>query len=356
MIPVLNQSNRNPTVDTFRGIAILLVVLYHFNYTVYMGSLGVDLFFVISGFLVGGLLVKDFRKGETIHFRQFFLKRGFKIWPSYYFFLFIAGVLGYVLYRNTNPELLPASWWKYIFFYQNYTTDLTQNIEWIYAHAWSLCVEEHFYIVLAVIFITVQRFGGSRTLTATIVLLILIGIISKVLTFYLTGHKDTYFTTHNRIDALGWGVLLNIFVSYSDWLQKYRYKILTFFVLLILFAVTFKYYFMADEFFKKVVFRSVVPILFAGMLGGLYYLVIPFTTPLRIVGYYSYNWYLWHPFTAFAVMKFIGAGWWQLCAYLVISFTAAVTFTVLIEEPFLALRKRIFKRRRLRAAVAGTNF
>jgi peptidoglycan/LPS O-acetylase OafA/YrhL len=318
-----------------------------------MGSLGVDLFFVISGFLVGGLLVKDYQSNKKIIFSSFFLRRGFKIWPSYYVFLLIAGVFGYMLYRNTNPEQLPDSWWKYIFFYENYTNDPSKDVEWIYGHAWSLCVEEHFYILLPLIFTVVQRFGDIRWLTAAELILNFVGITSKVLTISLTDNNDTYFPTHNRIDALAWGVLLNIFISYSDWLKEFRYKIVAFFILLVIFFVCFKYYFMAEDFFKKVVFRSVVPILFAGMLGSLYYIVIPFTAPLRIFGYYSYNWYLWHPFISFAIMKNLGTGMQALCLYLVISFGAAILFTKLIEEPFLELRKRVFGRNERQRVVAA---
>lgn len=112
----LKSPERNTTLDIFRAFAILGVVLYHFNFTIYHGTLGVDLFFVISGFLVGGLLIKDFQREKKIVFTEFFMRRGFKIWPSYYFYLLIGGILAYIMYHKTNPGLLPSNWWRYIFF------------------------------------------------------------------------------------------------------------------------------------------------------------------------------------------------------------------------------------------------
>jgi peptidoglycan/LPS O-acetylase OafA/YrhL len=342
ILKTLNHSERNSTVDIFRAAAIIAVVLFHFQHTLYIGYLGVDMFFVISGFLVGGLLIKDFKSGKRISFADFFFKRGFKIWPSYYFFLIVTGILGYFIFRYSNPDLIPSDWLKYIYFYKNYSPLGLDNSEWIYAHAWSLCVEEHFYIILPVLFILVQRYGNLKSLIVIIVILILVGNISKFITFYFTESKDTYFTTHNRIDALAWGVLLNILISCSDFVKRYRYKIITFIITLIVFIALIKIYFVSSDFFKIVLFRSVVPVLFTIMIGSLYYIHIPFMRPLSIIGYYSYNWYLWHPIVAIITIKTLGAGITGLIVYLVASFSAAFIFTSIIEEPFLAIRKRLF--------------
>lgn len=342
---ILKSPDRNPTIDVFRAAAILMVVLYHFDYTIYMGSMGVDLFFVISGFLVGGLLLKDYDAGSRINFATFFLKRGFKIWPSYYFFLLLGGIIGYALFVDSQPELMPSNWFKYIFFYKNYITDN----EWIFGHAWSLCVEEHFYIILPLIFLVIQRYGNFKSLVISLTTLILIGNISKVLTFYLSESQETYFATHNRLDALAWGVLLKLWITSNDFVERYRYKLITFFITAILFLILIKLYFVAPEFFKKVVFRATVPVFFAILIASLYYVDLSFLKPLRLIAYYSYNWYLWHPIVAVLVSKYLGTGTIGLAIYLAVSFLMAVIFTAYIEQPFLKLRQRVFPTKALSA-------
>src|SRR6478609_13300 len=79
----LSSPERNSAVDVFRAVAIIAVALYHFKEILPLGYIGVDLFFVISGLLVGGILTRSFARGERINFPKFFLQRGFKIWPSY---------------------------------------------------------------------------------------------------------------------------------------------------------------------------------------------------------------------------------------------------------------------------------
>src|ERR1700683_3378270 len=91
---------REIELDFVRGIAILLVVDYHSGknailtrpltllHLAHPGWMGVDIFFVLSGFLIGGLLVKEWKVKGRIDSRRFLIRRGFKIWPQYYFFLF----------------------------------------------------------------------------------------------------------------------------------------------------------------------------------------------------------------------------------------------------------------------------
>lgn len=102
-LKILNNPDRNSSVDFFRGIAIISVVIFHYNNLFPLGNLGVDLFFVISGLLVGGLLNKSLKAEKRINFFRFFLQRGFKIWPSYYAFILIGSLIAFLFYHKTDP-------------------------------------------------------------------------------------------------------------------------------------------------------------------------------------------------------------------------------------------------------------
>jgi peptidoglycan/LPS O-acetylase OafA/YrhL len=84
-IKILTNTNRSTVIDFYRGLAILAAVAFHYNHALPMGYLGVDLFFVISGYLVGGILINYFNAGN-VPFWKFVLQRGLKIGPSYFFF------------------------------------------------------------------------------------------------------------------------------------------------------------------------------------------------------------------------------------------------------------------------------
>lgn len=156
----LSNPQRNSSVDFFRGIAIISVVIFHFNNFLPMGNLGVDLFFVISGLLIGGLLNKNLEADRKINFFKFFLQRGFKIWPSYYAFLIFGSLVALCFYHSKHQDQIIPLWdmKRYLFFYQNYTG---APFHWSFDHVWSLCVEEHFYILLPILFILIQTFASD---------------------------------------------------------------------------------------------------------------------------------------------------------------------------------------------------
>src|ERR1043165_9002825 len=88
------MGSRNQSLDVLRGVAVLLVIGCHLHYYRLWakgGWCGVDLFFVLSGFLVSGLLFQEYKNTGTIQFRRFILRRGMKIWPAFYVFLFVIG-------------------------------------------------------------------------------------------------------------------------------------------------------------------------------------------------------------------------------------------------------------------------
>jgi peptidoglycan/LPS O-acetylase OafA/YrhL len=347
VITRLRDPRRNSALDVYRGIAILSVVLFHFYHYFPYGYLGVDLFFVISGILIGGILTQDFFENRKIRFLKFILQRGFKIWPSFYAFIFLGTLIAHILYRNIAPDqIIPLSDMpRYLFFYQNYTG---MPFHWSFDHVWSLCVEEHFYLILPLMLIVIQSLSINRKkalLYFGIIGLIVFGIVAKFLVYHLTRSQDTYSATHNRLDALAWGVLLIVLIKQNK-LPLQKTKRIFFFclgIVMLICAVIFDKY-GNSSYYHKTIFQSIVPISFFMMIAGTYHMNISKALPIRIMGYYSYNWYLWHPIVVIIIVNQVGANLLGFVIYFLLSFALAMLFTTLIEEPLLKLRATFMSR------------
>ena len=349
VIKVLKSESRNSAVDVFRGLAIIVVVLFHFNHLLPFGYLGVDLFFVISGLLVGGLITKEFRQTGSVNFFRFFLQRGFKIWPSYYFFLIFGTLFAYLVYSESHPDQLigPGDALRYFFFYQNYTGE---PLHWSFDHVWSLCVEEHFYILLPLLFLSVRLlFAESNRRNAVyafVIGAIVTGIVMKAASWFLTTGKDTYSATHNRIDALAWGVLLNLIITdFGSRLKTFAGLKYLFLIGVAIFALTLYFHLsLGSIIFQKIIFHSIVSFSFFLMIFGLYFVDFTKWYPVRFVAYYSYNWYLWHPPFVMIVTDYFGVTFAGVVVFLIGSFGMAVMSTTLVEEYFLRKRKDVLNR------------
>ncbi len=349
---IINSPDRISSVDIFRSVAIIAVVIFHFNHQLPFGFLGVDLFFLVSGLLVGGILTRDFENGKKINFFKFILQRGFKIWPSYYIFILVGSLVALCFYHTTNPDQIIPLWdlKRYLFFYQNYTG---LPFHWSFDHVWSLCVEEHFYILLPLLFLIIQNFIQERNKTKAlfifVIFMIIAGIVFKYFSYYFTNGKDTDVATHNRIDALAWGILLNLIITYyGEKIKSVKFIFITFSSGLIIFITTLYFSIKFNNIlFEKIYFHSIIPVSFFLMLLGLYFLNFSKLKFLRFIAYYSYNWYLWHPIFVIYFTKHIGNTIIGLLTYLLVTFLIAVIATVFIEEKFLKKRKvvldRIFK-------------
>lgn len=216
-------------LDFLRGIAIILVFFRHqylFEFTHNMGWIGVDLFFVLSGFLVSGLLFKEYLKFGYIKPKRFLIRRGFKIYPIYY--------LSYPIY-------LVAMLYKDEFSMIGLLSDLTftQNYFWgwgyAYSASWSLAVEEHFYFGFSIILWLGLRFNriklqidnstkGLKHFELVLVIIMAICLVLRLISnFYHPERCAENFTmTHLRIDSLLMGVLISyLFYFRKEILQKF---------------------------------------------------------------------------------------------------------------------------------------
>ncbi len=207
------MKQRIKVLDFLRGVAILLVMLRHSKLsaiTTQTGWIGVDLFFVLSGFLVSGLLFAEYKKNGSIRPLRFLVRRGFKIYPLFYVVLLLHILYNYV----KGIPVISSEVFAEAFFYQNYSPGLI-------GISWSLAIEEHFYVLLSIALFCLYKSGALHKKTA-IPLMCLLTVIACLALRFITWRQQPvidpythFFPTHLRIDSLAAGVLV-------AWLYHFR--------------------------------------------------------------------------------------------------------------------------------------
>jgi peptidoglycan/LPS O-acetylase OafA/YrhL len=209
-------SKRIPALDGLRGIAILLVLMYHsvcrgrarLPWPIHTAGrltwTGVDLFFVLSGFLIGGILLDA--KASPRYFKTFYLRRVYRIFPLYY--LVTASIL--LLYARSHLQPAewhgPIPWLRYLTFTQNAVYPGISDL----SMTWSLCIEEQFYLVIPLLI----RFLTRRQLVFTLVSVVVAVPFLRLLFYYHLPYGQLYCAngTVARVDTLCLGVLAAVLV------------------------------------------------------------------------------------------------------------------------------------------------
>jgi len=185
---------RNPSLDVFRGVAVLMVICHHYASTnasfLHIGGIGVDLFFVLSGFLISGLLFSELKQCGKIDLGRFFVRRGLKIYPAFYLFLLLTLPLAPKSGARITSEVL---------FLQSYAPHIWQ-------HTWSLSVEEMFYIALPLLLIALEKFGRLHLIPW---ISLLISVLCAAMRSRVPWPELNQ--AHLRCDALFAGVALSYF-------------------------------------------------------------------------------------------------------------------------------------------------
>lgn len=209
-------------LDHLRALAISLVFFYHYtvfphpswmdNIFIRFGWCGVDLFFTLSGFLITNQLLASWKKTRQIPFKAFYIKRIFRIFPPYFFILFI-----YIFVPAFHEREMLAPLWKMFTFTQNYGQDIRRY--GTFSHAWSLCVEEQFYLLLPIILMWLLSSRLAKKAGWLILSFFLLTIILRWLSweyflkpniasddFSIHWYKLIYYPAYTRLDGLMVGV------------------------------------------------------------------------------------------------------------------------------------------------------
>ena len=209
------MQRRIPQLDAVRGLAILVVMMHnislkypvlHAQQIFSNGWMGVDLFFVLSGFLITGILV-DTKSSEGF-FKNFYVRRCLRIWPLYYSLIFFMFVVIRFLHPSEYHTVVQTSspWWAFPTFLQNFLLPVSTNAAGPLGVTWSLAIEEQFYLVWPL----VVRFCSFRQLRLVAVAEI---CVSPALRYYLwLHHVNLYTNVFCRLDGLMAGALLALIV------------------------------------------------------------------------------------------------------------------------------------------------
>lgn len=310
----MNKNKYLPSIDSLRAIAVLSVIIYHCN-SAYLpgGFMGVDLFFVLSGYLISSLIIKEYKETNDLNLFNFYVRRARRLLPAVYLMITVVLIIMVLFNKNLlNKSYLDAifgyiyssNWWN-IFHKVDYFDSFGSLSP--FKHLWSLAIEEQFYMFFPfIIFILIKSKFKDKIfhyLKYCVLFLILLSFITHIYLFDINNINRVYYGTDTRIFELLVGVLGSIFYPIENFSKRVNkktnitYSFVSVFSIL-LFIMLMNY---VSEYSKFLYYGGF-------LLFSFLFLIIIITTgqqttfiskamsfkPLVYIGKISYSLYLWH--------------------------------------------------------------
>lgn len=360
-------------LDHLRAIAIMMVLFYHYRMfqhphwldeSIGFGWTGVDLFFVLSGYLISSPLFVNIAAQKQISLPDFFIKRFFRIIPAYLALLIIYFLIPAFREKEALPPL-----WKFLTFTQNFHFDI-KNFG-TFSHVWSLCVEEHFYLFFPLVLVALIHFKAVKKGAPVLLAVFIFGFLARLYSWYIlispeagqstfgiTWYKYMYYPTYNRLDGLLAGIAIAALFAFRPAVKERITKHGNIILLMGILVLTSAVYFCADQkSFHASIFGY--PLISAGY--GL--LVIAAISPSCIlyrfnsrttafIAKVSFVLYLSHKGVIHLVQPLLiktglaPKGTVMFAACLAAAMLGALLLNKIIEAPSLRLRQRILERRK----------
>jgi peptidoglycan/LPS O-acetylase OafA/YrhL len=351
--PALSNKGTIPALDGLRGVSILAVIGFHGAWPGFSGGgRGVDLFYVISGFLIAWLLLKEKEKFGTVSLKKFYYRRMLRIPPAFYVFLAGYGLLCHLVFTDFRKDLSSS-----LLIAGTYSTNFMMgwfNREVLVAHTWSLSLEEQFYLF----FPALVAFLSRRKVTVLALVLVVVTPLYRLALYQLSGTGNSplrlAYSPDTRFDTIIWGCLIALLLFDERaglWLAGIFRRNLTLIAGLVVMSVNF---YLSE---RSVAFLSTI----GYSLNALSFVCILLFTlfredhplnqlmslkPMQLTGRLSYALYLWHPVAlglAGRCMKHVPSPFQdatQVALYLCMSFLLAAASYLIVEQPFLKLKDK----------------
>lgn len=336
------ERGRIPGLDGLRAVSIALVLAAHVLFAsghgygpLAFGFLGVDVFFVISGFLITLLLIREQRRTGQISLTGFYRRRALRILPAYVLFLVVIAVISYV----GRERVRAADWIAALTYTMNWRT----NPSWVLGHIWSLSMEEQFYLLWPPLFLLLSPRSARRVLIGCIVLAPVFRVVARVYWPQYEALGRNSFPA--RVEPIAAGCLLALLAANAKdraWLNRWFSGMRALAIAMIaLLLVTFvsmhaKAFSLVCRSTLNALLIPVVVWASANAKGSIAARILEWR-PLVGLGILSYSLYLWQqPFLDPEKHS-------ALCRFplnVLLALAAAVASHFLIERPFLQLKDR----------------
>ena len=302
---------RIKTLEGLRGISIILVLLSHYVSDTIPGGLGVNIFFVISGFIITRNAIRESQTTGTFSVRRFYLRRVAKIAPGLILLVWVPSIIAWIYGKITALALASQ-----VFLIYNWTIALSKlapGAELPGSHVlWSLSIEEQFYLVFAIGFFACTKWPNLRRFFTGAIITASAGTwILKLLLFaHGASIERLYFGTDTRAEAICWGILVALAQQFEI-IGKHRFKpILRDALIFICATATLGSLFISDLAFQNVGKYSFECTMIAAVLYllvdsefteiGIFHRLLEIK-PLQFIGKISYSLYLCHWIIYFAL-------------------------------------------------------
>jgi peptidoglycan/LPS O-acetylase OafA/YrhL len=333
--------HRRAELDGLRAVAVLLVIAFHASDLAFVGGwIGVDIFFVLSGFLITTILTAEFERSGKIALGTFYFKRLLRLAPALLvvlsFNLLVSLLFGGVEHRSEHVGSTVAS----LFYVMNWVRAFHLPYEGNVGHVWSLAIEEQFYIIWPALLWLALFSGGRRA--ARIFLCVLISVV-VLWRCYLVLHGEPAYRTYNGFDTRSDSLFIGCFLALSSSLLPSQLK--AFWLIpagLLEFIALFANW---DAPWVNLVGFDIIGmsaawIIFALSTNSLLKSLLS-TRPAIFLGSISYGMYLWHAFFTSVLFKNAAPVGFVLPAILPLTIFCAAVSYFLIEKRFLDLKNRL---------------
>jgi peptidoglycan/LPS O-acetylase OafA/YrhL len=342
-----------PSLDGLRAFSVLAVILGHTRdasldhfrllKAFRNGGQGVAVFFVLSGFLITHLLLKEKGRTGTLNLKEFYFRRTMRIFPPFYVFVLVVGILTFFHLASVDSRSFLAA----LTYTWNYVPQA--NDSWVLGHCWSLSLEEQFYLLWP---LCIARLKRETCLKITLGI-ILLSPVSRIVTYYAWPSMRTHINMmlHTHVDAIMTGCLLTLLIDMDLWktarsitLRPWAPALALFFLFAIATPAELRwrgtYQMSVGISLENIAIATLV--LFAVFRHHSYLGQLLNWRPIRHIGMISYSLYLWQ-------QLFTGPRTHNLAQSLIFSFLCAEASYFLVEKPSFRLRdmiqKRLFKPR-----------